>query len=56
MTKINISLNDEEILNLVRELEDKAIHYLKIKQFEKAHKTISLAEKIQHQRLGIYTQ
>lgn len=53
MSKINISLDEEEILNLFRILEDKAIHYLKIKQFEKAHKTMSLAYKIEHQRMGI---
>jgi hypothetical protein len=37
----------------VKILKDEAIHYLKIKQFDKAYKTITLAEKIEHQQAGI---
>ena len=51
--KVNISLTDSEITNLVKVLNDKAIHWLKIKQFEKAHKVCTLAEKIELQQMGI---
>lgn len=53
MNKINISLTDAEICNLIKTLKDKSIHYIKIKEFEKAYKSTMLMEKIEHQYHGI---
>lgn len=51
--KVNITLTDDEIINVVKILNDKAIHYLKIKQFDAAHKAVSLGEKIELQSMGV---